>query len=438
MSINDIRQNIDQLLADFIQEKKELDTFVPGKNKVQYSGPIYGAEELQAMIGSILDGWFGIGKKAYEFEKVFTSLLGARDAIVTNSGSSANLIALSALCSNQFSRKLNPGDEVITQACTFPTTFNPIVQVGLKPVLVDVDLGTYNPNVEQIEAAISDKTRAIFLLHQLGNPNPMDKIMALAEKHNLIVIEDTCDALGSKFDGKLLGSYGTLSTFSFYVAHHITMGEGGAIAVNDKKLSLICRSLRDWGRACACPICEVVANPDKPCPHKTKGGVLPEGYDIRYVYNNIGYNLKPLEFQTAMGLVQIKKLPEFIKKRNHNFKQLYDTFKQYENFFILPKVVKKAEPAWFAFPLTLQDSAPFRRRDFLSYLESCNIETRLFFAGNIIRHPAYLGLNFRTVSNLENADKILRDGFFMGIYPGITDEKMNYVIESINKYMKKW
>lgn len=438
MSIDEIRQKIDQLLADFFLQKSKTETFVPGINKVQYSGPIYGAEELQAMVGSILDGWFGIGKKAHEFEKSFARLLGVSDTIVTNSGSSANLIALSALCSNQFSKKLNTGDEVIIQACTFPTTFNPIVQVGLKPVLVDVDLGTYNPSLEQIEAAISDKTRAIFLLHQLGNPNPMDRIMALAEKHNLIVIEDTCDALGSKYNGKLVGTFGALSTFSFYVAHHITMGEGGAIAVNDKKLSLICRSLRDWGRACACPICEVVADPDKPCPHKTRGGVLPEGYDIRYVYNNIGYNLKPLEFQTAMGLVQLKKLSEFIQIRNANFHRLYDNFKKYKNFFILPESEPKADPAWFAFPLTIQDGAPFQRRDFLNYLESCNIETRLFFAGNIIRHPAYLGLNFRTVSNLENADKILRDGFFLGIYPGITDEKMDYVIESIDNYMKKW
>jgi len=438
MDIDEIRQNIDMLLADFINKKSESEKFIPGKNKVQYSGPVYGAEEIQAMVGSILDGWFGIGKKAYDFEKAFSSLLGVGDSIVTNSGSSANLIALSALCSNQFSKKLDAGDEVITQACTFPTTFNPIVQVGLKPVLVDVDLGTYNPNMEQIEAAISDKTRAIFLLHQLGNPNPMDEIMAIAEKHNLIVIEDTCDALGSKFDGKLVGTFGAMSTFSFYVAHHITMGEGGAIAVNDKKLSLICRSLRDWGRACACPICEVVADPNKPCPHKTRGGVLPEGYDIRYVYTNMGYNLKPMEFQTAMGLVQLKKLSDFIKKRNRNFKRLYDAFKKHENIFILPESVPKAEPAWFAFPLTIQDGAPFRRRDFLSYLESCNIETRLFFAGNIIRHPAYLGLNFRTVSNLENADKILRDGFFLGIYPGISEEKMDYVIESIESYMKKW
>ncbi|MCD6116174.1 lipopolysaccharide biosynthesis protein RfbH [bacterium] len=435
--MDDIRDQINGLLTDFIEEKERMKSFTPVKNKVQYAGPVYGADEIKAMVGSILDGWFGVGNQARKFEQEFASFLGTGNTLVTNSGSSANLIALSALKSNEFRRKIEPGDEIITQAVTFPTTFNPIVQNGFTPVLVDVDLGTYNPDIEQIERAISPKTKAIVILHQLGNPNPMSEIMALAKQHDLIVIEDTCDALGSKYDGKLVGTFGDMATFSFYVAHHMTMGEGGAIAVNDNGLNLICRSIRDWGRACACPICEVVKNPDKPCPFKTKSGILPEGYDIRYVYTNIGYNLKPMEFQAAMGRVQLKRVPEFIAKRNANFKQLYDTFKDYEEFFILPESLPKAEPAWFAFPLTIRNNAVFTRRDFLSFLEQRNIETRLFFAGNIIRHPAYLGLYFRTIGNLSNADKILRDSFFMGIYPGITSEKMNFVTASVREFMKK-
>ena len=438
MELDEIRQSIDELLKRFIEVRSKNDLFVPGKDKVQYSGPIYGDEELRTVVQTILDGWFGVGKNARKFEEAFTSYLGVHDTIVTNSGSSANLIALSALRSNQFSHRLEAGDEVITQSLTFPTTFNPIVQNGLKPVLVDVDLGTYNPNLDQIEEAISHRTRAIVLLHQLGNPNPMDRIMEIAEKNNLVVIEDACDSLGSRYDGRLVGSFGVMATFSFYVAHHITMGEGGAVVTNDRRLSLICRSLRDWGRACACPVCEVVIDPNKPCPHKTKAGVLPEGYDIRYVYTNIGYNLKPMEFQTAMGSVQLKKLSDFIRQRNNNFKKLYETFVPYETFFILPKSLPKSKPAWFAFPLTIREGAPFGRQEILQYFEECNIETRLFFAGNIIRHPAYLGLNFRTVSGLENSDKILRDGFFLGIYPGITDEKMDYVIDRIHAFMKKW
>ena len=437
MNFDEIRNQIDELITLYIEKREESKTFTPVENKVQYAGPVYGPEEIKAMIGSILDGWFGVGKQARAFEQEFAAFLGVKNSLVTNSGSSANLIALSALKANEFRRKLEPGDEIITQAVTFPTTFNPIIQNGFTPVLVDVDLGTYNPNIEQIERAIKSKTKAIVILHQLGNPNAMTEIMDLAKKHDLIVIEDTCDALGSTYDGKLVGTFGDMATFSFYVAHHMTMGEGGAIAVNDNGLNLICRSIRDWGRACACPICEVVKNPDKPCPFKTKSGILPEGYDIRYVYTNIGYNLKPMEFQTAMGRVQLKKIPEFIKKRNENFNRLLKTFKDYEEYFILPESLPKAEPAWFAFPLTIKDSAPFSRRDFLSYLEKRNVETRLFFAGNIIRHPAYLGLNFRTVGSLSNADKVLRDSFFMGIYPGISSEKMGFVTETVREFLKE-
>jgi CDP-6-deoxy-D-xylo-4-hexulose-3-dehydrase len=399
---------------------------------------VYDDEEVSAMVDTILDGWFGVGKNARQFELEFSKYLGTRETIVTNSGSSANLIALSALKSNQMKGRLEEGDEVVVAALTFPTTFNPIIQTGMKPVLVDVDLGTYNPNPDQIEESISEKTRAIMILHQLGNPNAMDQIMKIAEKHRLFVIEDTCDALSSRYDGRFVGTFGSMATFSFYVAHHITMGEGGALTTNDRSLALICRSLRDWGRACACSVCDIVSNPNTPCHHKTRGGVLPDGYDIRYVYTNIGYNLKPMEFQTAMGRVQLKKIAGFIEKRNRNFESLRSAFSKYSEHFILPQALPKAEPAWFAFPLTIRDGAPFSRKEILKYLDDCNIETRLFFAGNIIRHPAYLGLKFRTVSNLENADKVLRDGFFMGIYPGITGERMDYVLDKVEQFMKRW
>jgi CDP-6-deoxy-D-xylo-4-hexulose-3-dehydrase len=438
MESSEIRSRIRTLIHEYWQERSRHERFVPGETKVQYSGPVYDDEEISAMMDTILDGWFGVGKNARQFELEFSQYLGTRETIVTNSGSSANLIALSALKSNQMKGRMEEGDEVVVAALTFPTTFNPIIQTGMKPVLVDVDLGTYNPNPQLIEESISEKTRAIMVLHQLGNPNAMDQIMKIAEKHRLFVIEDTCDALGSRYDGRYVGTFGSMSTFSFYVAHHITMGEGGALTTNDRSLALICRSLRDWGRACACPVCDIVSNPNLPCLHKTRGGVLPDGYDIRYVYTNIGYNLKPMEFQTAMGRVQLKKIAGFIEKRNRNFEALRSTFAKYPEHFILPQALPKAEPAWFAFPLTIRDGAPFSRKEILKYLDDCNIETRLFFAGNIIRHPAYLGLQFRTVSNLENADKVLRDGFFMGIYPGITGERMDYVLDKVEQFMKRW
>lgn len=437
-NLNAIRTEINRLLETYHKERLKTKQFVPGKTKIQYSGPIYDHEELQAMVGSILDGWFGVGKNAYQFEKEFAEYLGMKHVILTNSGSSANLIALAALKSNQFKERLEEKDEVIVPALTFPTTFNPIIQNGFIPVVVDVELGTYNPTPEEIGESISEKTRAIVLLHQLGNPNAMDEIKKIAETHRLFVIEDACDALGSRLNGQLVGTFGTFSTFSFYVAHHMTMGEGGALVTNDNRLAWIARSIRDWGRACACSICEVVEDPNKPCPHKTKGGILPDGYDIRYVYSTIGYNLKPLEFQAAMGRVQLKKLPIFIEQRNKNFHHLLSLFSQYEEYFILPQTIPNAQPAWFAFPLTIRDGAPFTRKELIRYLEECNIETRLFFAGNIIRHPAYLGLNYRTVSNLENADKVLRDGFFIGIYPGITSEQIDYIVDRVNQFMRRF
>ena len=417
--------------------KSKKRKFIPGVTKIQYSGPIFDDKELIALTDAILDGWFGVGKRANLFEKRFSELIGRKFGVLTNSGSSANLLAISALRSRRFKKQLMPGDEVIVPATTFPTTINPIIQNNLRPVVVDVELGTYNIDPDQLDKGISSKTRAIFLIHNLGNPCKMKRILEIADEYNLYVIEDNCDALGAKCDGRYTGSFGVMSTCSFYVAHHITMGEGGIVLTDDENVVMILRSLRDWGRSCTCPVCVVAINPNARCDLRFKQQFksLPSGYDTRYVYEEIGYNLKPLEFQVAMGLVQLERLPEFIVKRNENFTKLYEFFRKYEDFFILPRWETEAQPSWFAFPLTLRDGAPFSRQEIIKWYEKCNIETRLLFAGNIVRHPAYESIPIRVVGNLKNADKIMKDSFFLGVYPGIDEEKMNYVLKKTDDFL---
>jgi len=432
-----IRTKIRELIREFETIKSKEHQFIPGVTKIQYSGPSFDGSELIALMDAILDGWFGVGIRANLFEERFSKLIGQNFGVLTNSGSSANLLAISALKSSRFEKRLVAGDEVIVAASAFPTTVNPIIQNNLKPVFVDVDVGTYNIDVDQLDKSISPKTRAIFLLHNLGNPCQMKRILEIADKHNLYVIEDNCDALGAKYDGKYTGSFGIMSTCSFYVAHHITMGEGGIVLADDEKLAVILRSLRDWGRSCTCPVCVVARNPNAQCSKRFKQQFksLPNGYDTRYVYEEIGYNLKPLEFQAAMGLVQLEKLSGFIAKRNENFAKLYDFFKKYEDFFILPVWEAEAQPSWFAFPLTLQERAPFNRQDIIKWYEKCNIETRLLFAGNLIRHPAYEGIPIRVVGDLKNANKIMDDSFFLGVYPGIDEEKMNFILEKTEEFL---
>jgi CDP-6-deoxy-D-xylo-4-hexulose-3-dehydrase len=431
------RKKIHELIREFEATKRKERQFIPGMTKIQYSGPSFDDKELVALMDAILDGWFGVGKKANLFEEKFSELIGQNFGVLTNSGSSANLLAISALRSRRFEKRLMPGDEVIVPATAFPTTVNPIIQNNLKPVFVDVEIGTYNIDVYQLEKSISPKTHAVLLLHNLGNPCQMKRILEIAEKHNLYVIEDNCDALGAKYDGKYTGSFGLMSTCSFYVAHHITMGEGGIVLTDGEQLAVILRSLRDWGRSCTCPVCVVARTPNAQCSKRFKQQFksLPNGYDSRYVYEEIGYNLKPLEFQAAMGLVQLKRLSEFIVKRYENFAKLYEFFKKHEDFFILPVWEAEAQPSWFAFPLTLQEGAPFNRQDIIKWYEKCNIETRLLFAGNIIRHPAYEGIPLRVVGNLKNADKIMKDSFFLGVYPGIDEEKMNFVIKKTEEFL---
>jgi CDP-6-deoxy-D-xylo-4-hexulose-3-dehydrase len=434
------RTRIFELIREFEAIKSKQRQFIPGVTKIQYSGPSLDDKELIAMTDTILDGWFGVGKKANLFEKRFCKLIGQDFGILTNSGSSANLLAVSALRSRQHKKRLVAGDEVIVPATAFPTTVNPIIQNSLKPVFVDVKLGTYNIDEDQLEKSISPRTRAIFLIHNLGNPCQMKEILEIADRHNLLVIEDNCDALGAKYDGKYTGSFGIMSTCSFYVAHHITMGEGGIVLTSDEELAVILRSLRDWGRSCTCPVCVVANDPNARCSkrYEQRFKSLPEGYDTRYVYEEIGYNLKPLEFQAAMGLVQLEKLSSFIARRNENFARLFDFFKVHEGYFVLPTWEDEAQPSWFAFPLTLQEGAPFSRRDIIKWYEKCNIETRLLFSGNLVRHPAYKGVPMRTVGNLKNANRIMNNSFFLGVYPGIDEERLSFILEKTEEFLMRF
>jgi len=412
--------------------------FVPGKTRVHYAGRVFNHLEMQALVDSSLDFWLTLGPRGREFENKFAKYLGLKYSIVVNSGSSANLLAVAALCSGSTKNHLNSGDEVITTAMTFPTTLTPIILYGLKPVFVDVEEGTYNISVEEVEKAISKKTRALMFAHTLGNPCKMDDIMKIARKHNLFVIEDACDALDSKYNGQLCGTFGDISTYSFYAAHHITMGEGGAVATNDAHIYRQLLSIRDWGRACWCPTGE--SRPEGACGNRFgfSFGRLPRGYDHKYVYLNIGYNLKPLDLQPAMGIEQLKKIKEFTQKRNNNFQKLYKFFSRYEDKFILPRIYEKAVPSWFAFPLTIREGAGFTRNDFVGYLEKNKIETRMLFAGNILHHPGFQNISRRTPGGLKNTDVIVTNSFFLGVYPGINDDMIDYIRGIVEKYFKNF
>jgi CDP-6-deoxy-D-xylo-4-hexulose-3-dehydrase len=433
----EIRQEILEKVKELYKLRKSAEKFIPGVSKVNYAGRVFDEKEMIAVIDSALDFWLTLGKNGVEFERQFSEYLGVKKAIVVNSGSSANLIALSALCSKCIEKPLQEDDEVITTAMTFPTTLAPIIQNNLYPVFVDVEADTYNIDAAKIEAAITDKTRAIVFAHTLGNPAEMDKIMAMAKKYNLYVVEDTCDALDSKYDGQKCGTFGDFSTFSFYAAHHMTMGEGGAVCTNSNSLYRTALSIRDWGRACFCQTGE--ANPNGACGNRFnfKFEGLPDGYDHKYVYNNIGYNLKPLDIQCAMGIEQLKKLPSFSERRKHNFKILYNAFKQYEDKFILPRTFPKADPSWFAIPITIKEDAGFSKKEFVTFLESKRIETRMLFAGNILRQPAYKEIKHRIVGNLNNTDNILNNTFFLGVFPGNTEERLDYMVDAINCFFTK-
>ena len=437
-SINKIRAKIRGELKKFGRIAFAPEKFMPGKSRIKYAGPVYNEKEIIAMVDSILDGWFGENIAVKKLEEEIALKLGKKFAVLTNSGSSASLLAVASLKSFRNPRKLNDGDEIITTATTFPTTLNPIIQHNLVPVFVDVELGSYNINLDVLEKAVSPKTKALMFAHTLGNPVNMDRVMKIAREHNLFVIEDCCDALGAKFDNKPVGSFGDLTTLSMHCAHHITMGEGGALGIKDPDLEIIVRSLRDWGRDCRCRGTECLLK-EGHCGHRLKWKLegLPGDFDHRYIYSEIGYNLKPLEFQAAMGLVQIERLPDFIKRRRTNFERLYKAFSEWQEFFILPRWDKRANPSWFAFPLTIKQGAPFTRAEITQWFENHLIPTRNLFAGNALRQPAYKGIRHRIAGNLKNSDEALQKTFFLGVYPGINDKMMDYIIETADKFIKK-
>ena len=431
---DEIRKEISQRVRDlYIHQAQSSGRFIPGKTPISYGGRVYDEKEMISLVDASLDFWLTSGRFANEFEKDLAAFLGIDYCLLTNSGSSANLLAVSALTSPKLGeRRLKSGDEVITTACGFPTTLNPILQNNLNPVFLDVELGTYNVKANDIEDAISDKTKAIFVPHTLGNPVELDLLMEVVDKYNLWFIEDNCDALGSKYKGKYTGTYGHISTCSFYPAHHITMGEGGAVLTSDPLLRKILASFRDWGRDCWCePGC------DNSCGKRFgwQLGHLPSGYDHKYIYSHIGYNLKITDMQAAIGVEQLKKLPDFIKKRKENFNFLLEYLTKHTNYFLLPKILTNADPCWFGFPILVKDSAPFTRNDIVNYLENHLISTRMLFGGNLIRQPAYKNINYRTYNDLFNSDLIMNNLFWIGVYPGLSIEHLSYMINQIDTFL---
>ncbi|MDD5772153.1 MAG: lipopolysaccharide biosynthesis protein RfbH [bacterium] len=404
---------------------KDKEKFVPGKTLINYAGRVYDEKELINLIDASLDFWLTTGRYALEFEKKLAYFLKIKYCLLTNSGSSANLLAVSALTSPLLKEKrLKPGDEVITTACGFPTTLNPILQNNLVPVFIDINLGTYDIQVDKIEKAITKKTKAIFVAHTLGNPFNLDKILKLADKYGLWLLEDNCDALGSRYKGKYTGTFGHISTASFYPAHHITMGEGGAVLTNDPLLKKIILSFRDWGRDCFCE-----PGHDNTCGKRfsQQFGELPPGYDHKYVYSHIGYNLKVTDMQAAIGCAQLEKLPGFIEARKNNFTALYNHLRKYNKFLVLPEATENSEPSWFGFPILVKQGVPFSRSDIVNYLEKNRIATRMLFGGNLTKQPAYLKSKYRVSGGLKNTDLVMNNLFWIGVYPGLTEEKIDYI-----------
>ena len=424
----------DQILALVARYAAVLpaSTFTPGKTPIPPAGKVVGAAEMQGIVAAGLDGWLTTGRFNAEFEKRLAEYLGVAHVLTTNSGSSANLLAFTALTSPQLgARAIQPGDEVITVAAGFPTTVNPILQNGCVPVFVDIDIPTYNINVAQVEAAITPKTRAIMLAHTLGNPYDLEAITRIARAHHLWLVEDCCDALGSRYQGRLVGSFGDIATLSFYPAHHITMGEGGAIFTNNPDLKRIVESIRDWGRDCWCqPGC------DNTCGKRFNWqlGELPQGYDHKYVYSHLGYNLKITDMQAACALAQLDRLPGFIEARRHNFAYLTERLAPLSDHLELPQATPDSEPSWFGYPISLTPTAATTRVDLLRYLDQHRIGTRLLFAGNLTRQPYMLGRNYRIAGNLTNTDRVMKDTFWIGLWPGLTQEMLDYTVDRLHSY----
>jgi CDP-4-dehydro-6-deoxyglucose reductase, E1 len=424
-----LRQQILALTAEYFREAFPARPFEPGGSAVPVSGKVLDAADLTNVVDAALDAWFTTGRFALEFERRLARFVGVRSASLVNSGSSANLLALSALTSPKLGdRRLRPGDEVITVAAGFPTTINPIYQNQLVPVFVDVTLPTCEIDVSQLESARGEKTRAIMVAHTLGNAFDLDTVTAFAEKHNLWLIEDCCDALGTTWRGRPVGSFGDLATVSFYPAHHITMGEGGAVLTNRPDLKVLIESFRDWGRDCWCD-----PGKENTCGKRFDWqlGQLPHGYDHKYTYSHIGYNLKTTDLQAALGASQIEKLPVFIERRKHNFRRLSAALAPASDVLMLPEATPNSDPSWFGFLVGVRADAPFTRNQLIATLEASKIATRLLFGGNLLRQPAYEGRAHRAVGTLPNSDYVMNHFFWLGIYPGLTDEMIDYIAKSI-------
>lgn len=433
MSGEQTRRKILELVAKYASEAFAPSEFLPGVSPVPASGKVIGERELTYLVDASLDGWLTTGRFNDAFEKRLAEFLGVKHVLTTNSGSSANLLAFSALTSPQLGeRALKPGDEVIGVAAGFPTTVNPVIQCGMVPVFVDVALGTYNIDSSQLEAAVSEKTRAIMLAHTLGNPFDVAEVVRVARKYDLWLVEDCCDALGSTYAGRRVGGFGDIATLSFYPAHHITMGEGGAVFTNNGDLRRIAESLRDWGRDCYCP----------PGKENTCGkrfgwqlGTLPHGYDHKYTYSHAGYNLKITDMQAAVGLAQLEALPGFVESRRGNFRYLKSRLAGLEEHFLLPEATPGSDPSWFGFPLCVRPEAEFARVDLLRYLDQYRIGTRLLFAGNLTRQPYFQGRNYRVSGKLANSDVVMNDVFWLGVFPGLSEDMLDYVAQRLETFV---
>ena len=424
----ELRERILELVREYHAEAFQEPEFVPGESPVRYAGRVFDDQEIARLTEATLDFWLTSGRFTRQFEKGLARYIGRRHALLVNSGSSANLLALSALTSPTLKGYLKPGDEVITAACGFPTTVNPILQNGLVPVFLDVEVPTYNVDVSQLEEAVTERTRAIMLAHTLGNPFDLDAITAVAEKHDLWLIEDCCDALGSTYRGRAVGTFGDVATVSFYPAHHITTGEGGAVVTNRGVIKVALESFRDWGRACWC----------EPGEENTCGkrfgwhlGELPFGYDHKYIYTHVGYNLKATDMQAAVGVAQLEKLPGFVEARKRNFRTLHEGLANLEHTYVLPEATEGSDPSWFGFPIAVRPEAPVTRNEVVALLDSRRVATRQLFGANLTRQPAYVDRPHRTVGDLHNSDYVMENVFWVGVYPGLSEAHLDYMIESL-------
>jgi CDP-6-deoxy-D-xylo-4-hexulose-3-dehydrase len=430
-----LRKQIEALVVEYHREQFATRSFTPGQSPVPPAGRVFDQEEIKLLVDSSLDFWLTTGRFADRFSKDLVAKLGSRHAVLVNSGSSANLVALSALTSKKLGKdQLKPGDEVITLAAGFPTTVNPIVQNGLVPVFVDVTIPEYNIDVSMLEAARSPRTRAVMMAHTLGNPFDLGAVTAFCKQHDLWLVEDCCDALGSLYDGQQVGTFGDLGTLSFYPAHHITMGEGGAVFTGQPRLRTLLESFRDWGRDCWCdPGCE------NTCGKRFDWqlGGLPYGYDHKYIYSHIGYNLKLTDMQAAVGVAQLQKLDGFVAARRANFDHLTRGLSDLQDVMILPKATPRSTPAWFGFPISVKADAPFTRTDLVRHLDAHKIGTRQLFAGNLLRQPAYEDIAHRKIGELPNTDAIMKHTFWLGVYPGLGKAELDFVIETVHDFVRK-